>query len=176
MAMLSFICRLWKHIFFPPLHALLSFLRDCSEAASLSLSPTHTTLLLHICLSQFSIPNKFLVSSLPLLWVLRLFARSPECDLIQCVSRNTQSDNTQVKCREQTTSHQLQRWNTSRRNTPTQVKITGLFVQLLVYGRAFRHWWAELTQALDQRRSKNHTKLLRCGKTSKASCWAVNGP
>lgn len=172
MAMLSFICRLWKHVFFPHyMHCWAS-----SETAdSISLSPTHTTLLLHICLSQFFIPNKILVSSLPLLWVLRLFALSPGCDLIQCVSRNTQNDNTQVKYGEETISLQLQRWNISRRNTPTQVKISGLFVQLLVYGRAFRHWWAELTQALDQRCSKIHTKLLRCGKTSKASCRAVNG-
>lgn len=33
----------------------------------------------------------------------------------------------------------------------------------------------EFFQGLDQRCSKNHTKLLRCGKTSKASYRAVNG-
>lgn len=151
--MLAFICRLWKHVFFPPLHALLSFLWDCSEATSLSLS------LLHIRLSQFSIPNKILVSSLPLLWVSRLFALSPGCDLVQCVSRNTQNDNTQEKRREETTSHQLQRWNACLAETHLrQVKKSGLYYTVGLLGTG------ELSQALDQRCSRKHTSSWDVGK------------
>lgn len=169
--MLSFIRADSKNkVFFPITCTIELPLRLQRSSVSLSHPHTHKTPLVHICLSQFSLPNKILVSSLPLLWVLRLFALSPGCDRTQCVSRNTRSDSTQVK------PHHI----SCSGGTPVSLKHTHTRKAKLVFSHSSfctvgLLGTGELFQALDQRCSKNPTKLLRCGKTSKASCRAVNG-